>query len=174
MKKIVKFIAILIIIAVVVVLVDTIQAKVFDNSPVLKVTENNDDGSLDRIDKGIFVDTYVFTDGEKHTVFKWEDYTYTDNEDNNENEDVSFTDDELNAMALDYFLNNTENSLARDEYSVGISHDVPEIYQNKNMVVIEIRHINNGNNTLDARYYIDINTAKGFDDSDNPIDLNGD
>ena len=42
------------------------------------------------------------------------------------------------------------------------------------MVVIEIRHINNGNNTLDARYYIDINTAKGFDDSDNPIDLNGD
>ena len=94
--------------------------------------------------------------------------------DNNENEDVSFTDDDLNAMALDYFLNNTENSLARDEYSVGISRDVPEIYQNKNMVVIEIRHINNGNNTLDARYYIDINTAKGFDDSDNPIDLNGD
>ena len=107
MKKIVKFIGILIIIAVVVILVDTIQAKVFDNSPVLKVTENNDGGSLDRIDKGIFVDTYVFADGEKHTVFKWEDYTYTDNEDNNENEDVSFTDDELNAMALDYFLKNT-------------------------------------------------------------------
>ncbi len=171
MKKIVKFIGILIIIAVVVILVDTIQAKVFDNSPILKVTENNDGGSLDRIDKGILVDTYVFTDGEKHTVFKWEDYTYTANEDN-ENEDTPFTDDELSTMALDYFLNNTEDPLERDEYSVGISRDVPEIYQDQNMVVIEIRHINNGNNTLDARYYIDTFTAEGFDDSDNPIDLN--
>ena len=95
-----------------------------------------------------------------------------DLDEDNENEDTPFTDDELSTMALDYFLNNTEDPLERDEYSVGISRDVPEIYQDQNMVVIEIRHINNGNNTLDARYYIDTFTAEGFDDSDNPIDLN--
>ena len=39
------------------------------------------------------------------------------------------------------------------------------------MVVIEIRHINNGNNTLDARYYINIYTASGIDDLNNSINL---
>ena len=51
------------------------------------------------------------------------------------------------------------------------SEEVPDIYQGQNLVVIEIRHINQGNNTLDARYYINIYTAKGFDDSNNIIDL---
>lgn len=59
--------------------------------------------------------------------------------------------------------------MAKDEYHVGIGEDV----FNKDMVVIEIRHVNNGmNNTLDARYYINPYTAKGFDDSRNDINLN--
>ena len=98
-----------------------------------------------------------------------------DNVQNQENvfveEDRAYTNDELSAMSLDYFMNNTDGTLSKDEYSVGVSEEVPDIYKDKNMVVIEIRHINNGNNTLDARYYINIYTASGSDDLDNPINL---
>ena len=68
-------------------------------------------------------------------------------------------------------MNNTDSTLSKDEYSVGVSEEVPEIYKGKNMVVIEIRHINNGNNTLDARYYINIYTASGIDDLNDSINL---
>ena len=98
-----------------------------------------------------------------------------DNVQNQENvfveEDRAYTNDELSAMSLDYFMNNTDGTLSKDEYSVGVSEEVPDIYKDKNMVVIEIRHINNGNYTLDARYYINIYTASGIDDLDNPINL---
>ena len=98
-----------------------------------------------------------------------------DNVQNQENvfveEDRAYTNDELSAMSLDYFMNNTDGTLSKDEYSVGVSEEVPDIYKDKNMVVIDIRHINNGNNTLDARYYINIYTASGIDDLDNPINL---
>lgn len=90
------------------------------------------------------------------------------------NNKKSFSYEELSNMALEYFFKTapTESlpeNVAKDEYHVGIEEDV----FNKDMEVIEIRHVNNGmNNTLDARYYINIYTAKGFDDSGNEIDLN--
>lgn len=85
----------------------------------------------------------------------------------------SFSYDDLGNMALEYFFKNTTNLLPKEEYHVGIGENVISKYQNKDMVVIEIRHINNdSNNTLDARYYINIYTAKGFDDSKNEINLN--
>lgn len=75
-------------------------------------------------------------------------------------------------MALEYFFKTGDVFLPKEEYHVGISDDVISKYQNQNMVVIEIRHINdNVNNTLDARYFINIYTAKGYDDLDNDIDL---
>ena len=61
-------------ILVIVVLVDTMQAKVFDNNSLIKIRYNRDGGNIDYIDKGIFVYTYVFTNGEKVTVFRWEKY----------------------------------------------------------------------------------------------------
>lgn len=95
-------------------------------------------------------------------------------EDNKE----SFSYEKLGNMALEYFFKTGEEwewaeNVSKEEYHVGISDNVIEEYQNQDMVVIEIRHINNNiNNTLDARYYINIYTAKGFDDSKNKIDLN--
>ncbi len=174
MKKFLIFVLVILVI----ILADTIQAKVFNNSPILKVTEKLDNLTLD---KGILVDTYISKDGRKNTVFKWEDYNDVDEEnkdneniiydENNIDEHISYTNEELSSMALDYFMNNNDYLLSRNEYSVGISEEVPDIYQGQNLVVIEIRHINQGNNTLDARYYINIYTAKGFDDSNNIIDL---
>lgn len=85
----------------------------------------------------------------------------------------SFSAKQLSDMALEYFFKNTTDLLPKDEYHVDIDDKVISKYQNQNMVTIEIRHVNNNsNNTLDARYYINIYTAKGFDDLENAIDFN--
>ncbi len=74
MKKVIKIFLIIFIVLVIIVLVDTIQAKVFDNNALIKIRYNSDRGNVDYVDKGIFVYTYVFTNGEKVTVFRWEKY----------------------------------------------------------------------------------------------------
>ncbi len=89
-----------------------------------------------------------------------------------ENDNREFSREELSEMALDYFMQNNTHLLDRKDYSVGISDEVIPKYQNKDMVVIEIRHINGSINALDARYYINVYTAKGFDDLENEINLN--
>lgn len=64
-------------------------------------------------------------------------------------------------------------SVSKEEYHVDIGENVIGEYVNQDMIVIEIRHINNNiNNIFDARYYINIFTVKGFDDYKNEIDLN--
>ncbi len=49
---------------------DTIQAKIFDNSPLLRVRENFNDNSTYYIDKGIFVNHYHCNNNEKVTTWK--------------------------------------------------------------------------------------------------------
>lgn len=175
MKKIIKYTIILLIIIVVVVLVDTAQARIFNNKALISYRVLNDGGFYSEVYHGILVDTYTLYDGPTNTItktiFKWENLPVAENNQDNEEENP-YTYDELTDMALDYFLNNNEEVLDRDEYSVGISEDVPDMYQDQNMVVIEIRHVNNGNNTLDARYYINIYTVIGVDDANNEINLN--
>ena len=75
MKKGIKIFFIIFAILVVFVLVDTFQAKIFDNNPLLKTRDNLDGGNVDYVDRGIFVYTYVFTNGEKVTVYRWEKYS---------------------------------------------------------------------------------------------------
>ena len=55
-----------------IVMIDTIQAKLFNNVPIIKIVEDYNGGNLYQNHKGIFVDTYIFTDGSKKTFFKWE------------------------------------------------------------------------------------------------------
>ena len=74
MKKGIKIFFIILAILVIILLIDTIQAKVFDNRPIIKITENYNGGNLYQKDNGILVYTYVFSDGTKKTVFRWEKY----------------------------------------------------------------------------------------------------
>ncbi len=74
MKKSVKFILIFLILFIGLLLIDTMQAKIFNNEPFVKVTKNYDGGALYRQDKGILTNTYICADGTKKTVFKWEKY----------------------------------------------------------------------------------------------------
>ena len=175
MKKLIKFIVILIIITIVAVLVDTLQAKILNNKALISNKVLNDGGLYSEVNYGILVDTYTLLDGTTKTIFKWEELPTDENNEEqmpqSDTEENPYSNDELSDMALDYYLNNNEYVLDKDEYSVGISEDVPDMYKDQNMVVIEIRHINLGNNTLDARYYINIYTGIGVDDQDNEINL---
>ena len=74
MKKVIKIILIIFVIFFTVILIDTAQAKILDNSPIIKVRYNRDDGNVDYVDKGVLTYTYVYTNGEKVTVFIWEKY----------------------------------------------------------------------------------------------------
>lgn len=76
MNKTVKTILIVFGVFIVFLLIDTFQSKLFNNKPILKIVEDYNDGVLYQKHKGIFIDTYVFTDGNKETVFKWEKYKY--------------------------------------------------------------------------------------------------
>ena len=79
MKKVIKIILIIFVIFFTVILIDTAQAKILDNSPIIKIRYNRDGGNVDYVDKGILTYTYVFTNGEKVTVFRWEKYApYTE------------------------------------------------------------------------------------------------
>ena len=69
-----KVVIVTLIILVIVIFVDTIQAKVFDNRPIIKITEDYNGGNVYKMDKGIFVYTYNFSNGTKKTVFRWEKY----------------------------------------------------------------------------------------------------
>lgn len=74
MKKSVKIFLIILGILLVLLLIDTVQAKLFNNTPFFWFVEYYNGGYLYQKDKGILVNTYTCTNGRKQTVFKWEKY----------------------------------------------------------------------------------------------------
>lgn len=74
MKKITKTIAIIVLTIFGLLLIDTIQAKAFNNSPLFKLSEEYNSNIILRTDKGIFVETCYCANGEVHTYFKWNPY----------------------------------------------------------------------------------------------------
>ena len=75
MKKYVKIILIIIGIFSVFLVIDCIQAKVLNNSPLIKITKNIDGSTVDRLDVGVLTKTYYCVEDTKKTIFKWEEYT---------------------------------------------------------------------------------------------------
>ena len=68
MKKGIKIFLVILTILIIVILVDTAQARIFDNRPFIKIIENYNGGDIYQKDKGIFVYTYNFRNGEKVTI----------------------------------------------------------------------------------------------------------
>ena len=75
MKNNIKKILIAIGIIIGIILLDSIQALVFDNNPVIKINEYYDGGDLNYKSKGILVDTYNCTNGKKDTQLKGFSYS---------------------------------------------------------------------------------------------------
>lgn len=74
MKKSIKITLIVLIVLIGIIILDTLQAKIFNNSPLIKVTENYNGIDVIKRDKGIFTFTYIFPDETKKTVFRWKKY----------------------------------------------------------------------------------------------------
>ncbi len=78
MRKTEKRILNVLLIVVPIILLDTIQAFIFDNSPILKIREYYDGGDLYYKDKGLLVDTYCGMNGKKDTVIKGFSYSVSE------------------------------------------------------------------------------------------------
>ena len=84
MKKCLKITLIVLSVLVGIIAFDTLQAKIFDSSPLLKIRDNLDGGSIDYIDKGIFVNHYHCNNNEKATTWKKTNFDCSIKEDSNE------------------------------------------------------------------------------------------
>lgn len=178
MSKCLKIFLIIFSILIVIVLLDTWQAKVFDNSPFLKITENYNDDNILKKDKGIFVYTYVFKNGEKVTVYRWEKYSPPKNiKDTNEKEsntmdnvNVSINGKIYNAILEDNetvkeFLKMLPQEFAMTE----LNGNEKYIYMNTTLTTnaINPKHINKGdimlygNNCL-VIFYKSFNTSYSY------------
>lgn len=81
MKKSLKIILISLSVVIMIIVLDTLQAKLWNNSPILKIRENlkgGSTGTIDYVDKGILVDTFYYLNGKKITLFKWENRLFSD------------------------------------------------------------------------------------------------
>lgn len=74
MKKYGKTILIIMGISLIFLIIDTLQSKLLNNSPFIKITKNIDGSTLDKLDVGILTKTYYCVDTKK-TIFRWEEYT---------------------------------------------------------------------------------------------------
>ena len=75
MKKSIKVILIILVILIGIIIIDTIQSKVFNNRPIIRIRKNLDGGIIDYIDYGILVRSYSLVNSERKTVFNWEKYS---------------------------------------------------------------------------------------------------
>ena len=95
MKKGLKITLIVLGVLVGIVALDTLQAKIFDNSPILKIRDNLDGGSIDYIDKGIFVNHYHCNNNEDVTTWKGTKFACSVKESNTEEFDFYLTKPEI-------------------------------------------------------------------------------
>lgn len=98
MKKNIKIILIVLSVLVGIILLDTLQAKVFNNKHIIKIVEYYDGGNFYQKHKGILVDTYVYTDGSQKTYYKWTNRLYDET-----NEKLDITLEDVNDKINNYF-----------------------------------------------------------------------
>ncbi len=104
--KSIKIILIILGILIGIILLDTLQAKLFDNRPFIKITDSYNDGSILKKDKGIFVHTYVYRNGEKVTVYRWEKYSpVVDIKVNDKNQNKG-EEEKMSNVSIDVIINN--------------------------------------------------------------------
>ena len=114
MKKGLKITLIVIGVLVGIIALDTLQAKIFDNSPLLKIRDNLDGGTLDYIDKGMFVNHYHCKNNEDVTTWKGVKFACSIKEDSNSNVPSKKELEEINNKIIDYFMSSNKDY---DNYS---------------------------------------------------------
>ncbi len=84
MKKSLKITLIVLGVLIGIIFLDTLQAKIFNNSPLLKMRDNLDGVNLDYVDKGLFVNYYHCNNSEKVTTWKNTKFACSVKEESNE------------------------------------------------------------------------------------------
>ena len=143
MKKGLKITLIILGVLVSIIILDTLQAKIFDNSPLLKIRENLDGGTLDYIDKGLFVNHYHCNNNEKVTTWKGTKFACSMKESNTE--------------AFDFYLSKPEihNTIRFNDYftfndrKIYLAGNVNEFYIVDEDVMTLKEFIANYNRSLD-------------------------
>ena len=129
MKKSIKVFLIILVILVSIVLVDTTQAKVFNNRPLIKITENYNGGNVYQKDNGILVYTYIFSNRTKKTVFRWEKYAppaeeKTDLQKNNNANSIDTTSDgNSDKNEVNKTMENINVSINNQKYNATIENN---------------------------------------------------
>ena len=143
MKKGLKITLIVLGVLIGIVVLDTLQAKVFDNIPLLKIRDNLDGGSTDYIDKGIFVNHYHCNNNEDVTTWKGTKFACSVKESNTEEFDFYLTKPEIHndIRFNDYFT--FEN---RKIYLAG---NINQFYVVDGSTMILKEFISNYNRSLD-------------------------
>lgn len=143
MKKSLKITLIVLGVLVGIVILDTLQAKIFDNSPILRIRDNLDGGSTDYIDKGIFVNHYHCNNNENVTTWKGTKFACSEKESNAEEFDFYLTKPEIHndIKFNDYFT--FEN---RKIYLAG---NINQFYVVNGKTMTLKEYISNYNGTLD-------------------------
>lgn len=144
MKKWLKFILIIIVIFISVILLDTIQAKIFKHSPFISWKETiEDDDSW--VDKGIIIDTYYCTK-EKDIItvyWKFKSNKFTCPIDNEKKTEISKEDKELISLLKNKMIDeniliesNLENFDILNIYEYGYYRNTP----NKKYIEFDFRY----------------------------------
>ncbi len=82
MKQTKKIILIIIIIIIGIIVGDSLQALLFNNSPIIKIKINLTDSNIKYIDKGLVVNHYYCNNNTEKTVFKGTNYNCLSNVEN--------------------------------------------------------------------------------------------
>lgn len=122
-----------------IILLDSIQAIVFDNNPIFKIRDYYNGGQLQYKDKGFLVDTYCGVNGRKDTVIKGYSYSLSYDGDfkiidtSKKMEDVSF-DTALEEIYEDekytYYLPCMKSQYIKVEFGNGKKYNIIPALQN--------------------------------------------
>ena len=104
MKKSFKIVLIIVSVLLGIILLDTIQAIMFNNSPMIRITKTYSDFHKKNI--GIFVETDIYEGVTQRTYFKWEKKNLPIKEDKDDLVDQL---NEVNDMIIETFMNDNIN-----------------------------------------------------------------
>ena len=170
-----KRILIIIFVLIGIILLDSLQALIFDNNPVIKVKEYYNGGDLNYISKSLLVDTYDCVNGKKDTVIKGFSYSCS-----NEIDDINEKTDE-NVTLIDKIeivkneiqnLNKFNKYLEIDNRMIYITSNIKEVYYYNGVKHILKDYISKSYQTTDnsLKYIIDLlEIADTYDDGGTTI-----
>lgn len=138
-KHYLKITFVIIGIIVVIILLDSLQALAFDNSPILKIRDYYNGGLLYCKDRGILVDTYCGGNGQKDTVIKGFSHSLSYSNDykivdiTKENNAISYS-TELELIYEDelysYYLPGVKSELIEVRFNNGEKYNIIEALKN--------------------------------------------